>query len=164
MKALKPKDVRIGNYFFDDEGNVCFVIGFKPFEHSIRCDEDEGCDILVNVLRASGRIDEVYITYSPNCEGIPLTEEWLVKLGFEKVMKPNTFKNHKLPYWAINGVILFFNESPPENTYLACVGDFVSDFKCGGEYIALGRLWITTVHDLQNFYFANVGKELTIKP
>lgn len=101
--------------------------------------------------------------YSFNdCEGIPLTPEWLERFGFEKINE-SPFKNYKMPYWVKNGIVLFFNESPPDNTYFACIADFVSDFNGGGEYIAIGRRWIDQVHLVQNFYHSNIEEELKLK-
>lgn len=99
--------------------------------------------------------------YKPfEIDGVPLTEDWLLKFGFERVMK-SEFKTHQMPYWAKDGVLLFYNESPPFNTYLACYGEWISDFKGGGEYICTGKRWIEYVHQLQNLYNALTENELT---
>jgi len=70
-------------------------------------------------------------------EPIPLTEEWLLKFGFEKIdhiHKDNYFKKNWL-----------------------CCESLSFDWR--GGYI--GR--IGYVHQLQNLYFALTGEELTIK-
>jgi hypothetical protein len=65
---------------------------------------------------------------------IPLTEEWLLKFGFEK---DNNFT------WIGVGINIMQRE--------------------GGFYIWLGAdLLLTTVHQLQNLYHALTGNELTI--
>lgn len=91
----------------------------------------------------------------PFPEPIPLTEDWLIKFGFEKL--PPSFENCLNPYWAKDGVVLFFTETPPVNTYLLSVG-----FTFEGKYFAATSRWISEVHLLQNYYYAHLGKELTI--
>lgn len=90
-------------------------------------------------------------------EAIPLTEQWLLMFGFTK-HEGNVLKNINLPYWALDAVCLFFNGSPPENTYLIGIG-----FNVGSDCYAATTRWINTVHDLQNFYYQAKGTELTIK-
>jgi hypothetical protein len=70
-------------------------------------------------------------------EPIPLTEEWLLKFGFEK--EGGWFKKKRL---------LLFNI---RNMYFTTPSkDIVS-------------VDVTTVHQLQNLYFALTGEELTLK-
>ncbi len=73
-----------------------------------------------------------------NAEPIPLTEEWLLKFGFEKI-------NHR-----IDGIIY-------KKAWLRLTEVLMADWR--GGYI--GR--IECVHQLQNLYFALTGEELTIK-
>jgi hypothetical protein len=79
-------------------------------------------------------------------EGIPLTEEWLLKFGFEKVL--NQYKKitdvSKDRFKNIPFIILFLDNQ------------FQYDdlrFRTNLQY----------VHQLQNIYFALTGEELTIK-
>ncbi len=75
---------------------------------------------------------------------IPLTEEWLVKLGFEK---DNTFmsKEHPFAEYVKEGVIINL-------PYLNFVfNETESDIQ------------IKSVHQLQNLYFALTSEELQIK-
>lgn len=90
-------------------------------------------------------------------EPIPLTSERLLKFGFTEVDTP-TFENIKLKYYCKNAVCLFFNGSPPENTYLTGHG-----FNVGRDYYASTAKWIDSVHELQNYYYALTGEELTIE-
>jgi len=69
-------------------------------------------------------------------EGIPLSEEWLLKLGFEK---ENDFKHPNAPMYFIN-----------VRGKLTC---FLHNLSHGN---------IKYVHQLQNLYFALTGEELTI--
>jgi hypothetical protein len=73
------------------------------------------------------------------CEGIPLTEEWLLKLGFKH--KPNKTSNGF-------GVIIY--EIRDE--------EFVHLYNDRFTYKGVE---MKHVHQLQNLYFATTGKELT---
>jgi hypothetical protein len=109
---MKPNELRIGNYVFDNLGGILKIKG-------INIDSDLS-----------------------HIQPILITEDWLIKLGFDKIMSW-TFKihmngNHYLTYylgekgWAIG-----------YKRY--------SDFNC--EY----------VHQMQNLYFALTNKELSFK-
>ncbi len=103
--------------------------------------------------------EEGTITYSHRqLSGIPLTAELLERCGFENC--PPVFANNSNPYWAKDGIVLTYSTAPPENTYHPGIG-----FTHNGEYlVANSKVWITTLHELQNFYKENRGTELTIKP
>jgi hypothetical protein len=84
---------------------------------------------------------------------IPLTEEWLLKFGFEKV----------------SADYVSYNLKAAEDVYIV----YADDYSCGlfnskeSEEEELGVIpnWETIkhVHQLQNLYFALTGEELTIK-
>ncbi len=105
------------------------------------------------IVDAGFRLDRFFENFEP--EGIPLTEEWLEKFGFERndysATRPHTYDE---PFciieldsigWHIkwakdkNCWALFSRDNP--YNYVPC------------KY----------VHSLQNLYFALTGKELTIK-
>lgn len=77
-----------------------------------------------------------------NCEDlkpIPLTEEWLIKFGFEQ--------NH----W----------ESENRDQKTMCFnGQSIEVWNDGRFYMSEIDLFITSVHQLQNLYFALTGSEL----
>ena len=81
----------------------------------------------------------------PNCcEPIPLTEEWLLKFGFEKSGGGLYLTYETFEMYYINGVLgLSARVSDPNEGYI--------DTK------------IKYVHQLQNLHFALTGEELTIK-
>ncbi len=87
---------------------------------------------------------------------IPLTENWLTDFGFE-LKKVSQFQNINLPYWVENGVCLFFNSSPPKNTYLIGTG-----FNHLNKYYADTRYWIDSVHELQMFFEHATREKLTL--
>ena len=72
---------------------------------------------------------------------IPLTEEWLVKLGFER--------NDECLELEINDISLVW------------IGYITLNFN--GTYIILNNE-IIYLHQLQNLYFALTGEELTLTP
>ena len=77
-------------------------------------------------------------TYEP----IPITEEWLLKFGFEKIIGSNESN-------FTNGFYnLFVNSLGEVNFYFFKEGDWYQK--------------IDYVHQLQNLYFALTGSELTV--
>ena len=105
---MEAKELRIGNWVnFDD--------------HLIKEQQ-------VTYLRKDADLSDV----SP----LFLTEEWLVKFGFEKPMNGSWFSNDKLEIDLSNGFRVFL---------------------LGG----VKSIEIKHVHQLQNLYFALTGEELT---
>jgi hypothetical protein len=89
----------------------------------------------------------VSINYKP----IPLTEEWLLKFGFEKEMDGSL---------VLNNLAIFLDKRFKENVYLMTIegGIFGSEV-----WNKLHNLKLKHVHQLQNLYFALTNEELTIK-
>ena len=85
-----------------------------------------------------------FIRFPDKYEPIPLTDEWLLKFGFEKL---------DIDLYKIDNeyFILFFNE-----TYYIADEDWQNKKRIIGK----GLIY---VHQLQNLYFALTGEELTIK-
>jgi hypothetical protein len=81
----------------------------------------------------------------PKLEPILLTEEWLVKFGFEKLWYDDN--GMKLPYYRLN-----------QNDYL-----FDLDYEFCATRDDAGYIYLKSVHQLQNLYFALTGEELEIK-
>ena len=81
-----------------------------------------------------------------NCKGIPLTEEWLLKFGFEKTINPPS-----APIW------------DEDIQYVYKGYRFCQDVNSG--WFLLGYSWNTKhfkyVHQLQNLYFALTEEECT---
>jgi hypothetical protein len=111
---MKPNELRIGNY----------VYAFKTI----------------------WQIDNTYFCNLEQIETynfIPLTEEWLLKFGFEKVEDIN---KDTYPDYKIKGMLIHSNVH----------GNYVL-----GNYSPI--CFIKYVHQLQNLYFALTGEELEIK-
>lgn len=119
---MKASELRIGNlvYVGNKLRHVCGTID-KTIQHNYHPQNS---------------------TYSENyeneCEPIPLTEEWLVKFGFEN----------------------FYNEFLSSNGYFDLIfNDDKVSLRVEGQWLSLE---IKYVHQLQNLYFALTNEELTL--
>lgn len=116
---IAPNELRIGNYLSDGKGGHREVLSFHPdwYEHGYG------------------------VTLFRDAEPIPLTEEWLLKLGWEKT----SFGSEKA---------------------FRCRGQLIYEEWIDGVYhvrFHATNKRIQHVHNLMNLYFALTGKELTIK-
>lgn len=109
---MRLEELRIGNYV-SEHGGVS-VVGLATFKH----------------------YDEMPSIMSAHIKPIPLTEEWLVKFGFELNMDSYYVKDNNVVYLEKEGVCKFLLR-----------GDTVT---------------INYVHQLQNIYFALMNQELKI--
>lgn len=119
---LKTRELRIGN-----------LISFKGLWHG-EVSEVYNYFIKIGSRKSSYPCDVL--------SGIPLTPEWLLKLGFD--MRP---KNDDFDRWNIEGV----GEEIWQHDH-----GFCHDFAFGGDLLY--------VHQLQNLIHALTGKELTYTP
>jgi len=96
---------------------------------------------------------ETCIAPTGELEGIPITEEWLIRFGFQRFPLPYQSEHfHRLP----NGFeVMICGDGKIRRiiTFAGAVG-----------YSMQGGLGIPSVHDLQNLYFALTGEELKLKP
>jgi hypothetical protein len=116
---IQAQELRIGNLILNHKGEI-------------------------ETVKAIGINDYIWFDKERNllveyCQQIPLTEEWLLKLGF----KTSTLI-HMLDSYTLNGNILFKGED---------------SFRYFGTATK-----IKYVHQLQNLYFALTNEELTFKP
>ncbi len=108
------------------------------------------------VEQIDNSIDEVYYsgdgyyqsTYCCNLNPIPLTEEWLLKFGFEK-----NFEN-------LIEILINKNQSLHFDKTDNCMSLYIP---INHEFIYLVFKHIKYVHQLQNLYFSLTGTELEIK-
>ena len=118
---MDVKELRVGNYFIPITDN-----GYELEPRKIKVSE---------FLLLSERPEKA--------KPIPLTEEWLIKFGFEMVQmdsnsgKYEVYSKYKLTYNTFHGWWLFNKR--------------------------LDRTPVKYVHQLQNLYFALTGEELPIK-
>tara|TARA_R110002167_G_scaffold4954_2_gene23136 strand:+ start:605 stop:955 length:351 start_codon:yes stop_codon:yes gene_type:complete len=116
---MEAKELRIGNYVYSNK----FVI------------KSYGVDGFINILK---NID--------NFTPIPLTEEWLLKFGFEE----NCNNNYQISYNQVCGLSI-------------TISDYKSWF-CNLSSTTFYELSnCKHVHQLQNLYFTLTNEELIIK-
>jgi hypothetical protein len=113
---MKKQDFRFGNLVNYNEGGISQVIGVHQF----------GLDVMDEDL------EEIYMEYE-NFSGIPITEEWLLKFGFEKVA--DRYRLKKGWHWIEVNKFSYYID---------------------GKQYGL----IDYVHQLQNLYHALTGEEL----
>lgn len=122
---MKVNELRIGNYIWEDYGGVDQISSIMN-DGEIRC--------IRPGFKTEGQYNIKYVI------PIPLTEEWLIKFGFEQSEGWDDFE-----YFKLNG-IEFTDVSP--NGYELC---------------EMEQCCIKEVHQLQNLYFALTGEELKTK-
>jgi hypothetical protein len=125
MGNLRANELRIGNYYY---GDVLF-----PSEYNVITAND-----LVEL--DSDPLDDYY-------QPLPLTEEWLLKFGFEK--KENSLFTKKLEY-------IYNSLKYCEDYKIWIYYNDDNDAACN----SIADL--NFVHQLQNLYFALTNEELTI--
>lgn len=129
IKVLPPEEIAAGKIGYASEDHR------KKYSHIIMCEENGN-------------------QYKPfEISGIPLTEEWLLKMGFSN-------KDYKPGYIGIDFKNTDFVLTYPSEDQEDFRKNFYFEFKYGG----WPRLiQFATVHELQNFFFALTEEELTIK-
>ena len=140
---MKVRELRIGNYIsgiyingdcseydsYEENEELCKVVGIDSVGFS-------EYNIWVDGLEKSGI--ENYDSFEP----IPITEEWLLKFGFEFNVLTN---RSELDDWR-------FDITKPAN--------YDGFLLCEGSTAITDR--IKYVHQLQNLYFAFTGEELVL--
>lgn len=149
MKELKAQDFRIGNWIYDDEGILCKINGFTPFDHSTRCDELEGCLVLIDIYRPNGDVSKGYECNINEMKPIELTEDLLLRLGYKYFNGKN------------EGTLTMDFEGKLDIDYHD--GEIKVKSHYEGEHMYRKLFNIKYLHQLQNLYFALSGIELTLK-
>lgn len=128
---FNPKELRIGN-FFNFGSTPAKVIGIS----------EDGIQYEIQT-NAKTRGNIIIEGFKP----LPLTEKWLLNLGFQKFLETvecNFYENDVLSIDCKNGIAIFYKKQ-----------------RIWGEKDChLGRL--EYVHQLQNLYFALTGEELEV--
>lgn len=133
---MKANELRLGN-LIDRQDYICKVTKIE-----------EG-GIITEPLEYKG---ERFV--EQRVEPIPLTEEWLVKFGFKKIVwKNKNYPNRFELNLYIDGILINYDSYDDETSVLS-FGEF------GNDKVIITRL--KCVHQLQNLYFALTGEELTI--
>ncbi|MCT3917541.1 hypothetical protein HZQ04_15885 [Elizabethkingia anophelis] len=129
---MKSNELRIGNYV-EYAGVICKVEGYS----------NEG-------LETNGVVAPIS-AYNP----IQLTEEWLIKFGFQNYeaerYTPNQEDSEFFEYRLASGISYRDYICKPYHGWVIKLGDYDDSLE------------IMFVHQMQNIYFALNGEELTIK-
>lgn len=130
---MKVEELRMGNF-----------INVPTFDNERTDTSVEGID-LVNDFPLEYNIQTIHVMdlSLSQCEPIPLTEEWLLKFGFE--FKKTT------KYYVNNYFHCFYGVTDETKGKII----FATNLK--------KRIFIDYVHQLQNLYFALTGEELKLK-
>lgn len=126
---MKAEEIRIGNWIHD-------TAHFKGYFQ------------VVLVGRNSVHSPEFVLNYN-EVDGIQITEEWLIKLGFRKDLGYNIHLGEKL----FLRIELPIKGSSRQSVDACLVWDYTGRWFTGH---------IAYVHQLQNLYHSLTGKELTI--
>lgn len=124
---MKANELRIGNWVQDEDDIIQYVYRLWVDGAELSEDENGGDDLDYTE-------DEIF--------GIPLTEEWLLKFGFEKI-DGDYYINEYIASFEADHPLWFGKEG-------CCQQDTIKDN-------------IKYVHQLQNLYFDLTNKELTRK-
>ena len=148
---IDVKELHIGNFILDNDGVVAKVVGFCPLEDFARCDDEEGCHILldlrIDLQKTNTETSTSYKIFtwrkgfmceSKLCNPLPLTDEFLTSLGFKK--KDDTFR--------IENFVLSRYDS--------------TQFRVWNYSNYLGIYSLKYVHELQNLYFWITNKKLKL--
>jgi hypothetical protein len=112
--------------------------------------------VQAGVIVLDGEWISYFAKYPELLNGIPLTEEWLLKFGFEK----NLHNNYIREYITIGDDKIFIVH-PPKNVFNDARGtDLFGVSVQGGDLDTVALSAIKYVHQLQNLYFALTGEEL----
>lgn len=120
---MKTKELRIGNYIFDEYRNVIVASGTHT-----------------NCIWTDDKYKYLGLPIDKS-NPIPLSKEWLLKMGFSIEFK------HTVTEYTLNHIKIF------------------CPTKTGSFYIQIFAtiLYIKSVHQLQNLYFALTNEELKLK-
>lgn len=132
---IKPHELRIGNYVYDDEQIIVKIECLRSKEFN----DWNGVDDYEIQFSKDGDL-----CWSGPCFGIPLTEDWMLKFGFEPCYEGVTGE-HPWASFKKDGIEI----SLPYFEFTFSEGDFVATLK--------------SVHQLQNLFFALTGEELEFK-
>ena len=134
---MEAKDLRIGNYVHDRNGKLLLI---HHWEHETKVSSKPPY-LSENGLFGNPAFGHPLTEYIEYLKPIPLTEQWLLDFGFDKID------------------ILF---------YTKWVGDMCYEYDTQSQTLAFGQLDDFSfsidakfVHQLQNLIFALTGKELT---
>jgi len=157
---MKPNELKIGNYYKSVKFNAPVKCEFGDFAELYK--RADGAEVFEEL------IDEMF-------EPIPLTEEWLIKFGFEfkewiAYNEDHAFKDKIVTGFVYDNIWCFINYVHNDRTLMWFGRRILHPLSHSEEYIkSHGNKWrfeqkgITPqyVHQIQNLYFSLTGEELS---
>lgn len=140
---MKANELRLGNYINVPNTKQC-PFRIDAFEHC-----DEKFIKVAQEVKINGTEVHPLTWYGKDLEPIPLTEEWLLKFGFEKIEDFGVYSN----IWHFKGFMVSLGNYINVHVDWADDGVGFHSIRCYEELF---------IHQLQNLYFALIGEELTI--
>ena len=134
--ALKVEELRIGNLVYDDEN---IVVKIEHLMSDRYMDWNGGFD---NSNVDFSKESDAENIYNSDFNPIPLTEEWLLKFGFT----PSYVEG--ITAWYKDDFVVYQAEED-DKEFFGCMFN-----------ATWNKIWMA-VHELQNFYYALTGQELT---
>ena len=131
--ALSASELRIGNLILLFSKRICKVIKIEGKSFTVKADDISDVSVFPNM--------------SNGVEPIPLTEEWLIKFGFELYENAGIYGLYREIFPPVSG----FEITADSEGYWYWPSGMFNATK------------IKYVHQLQNLYFALTGEELTYK-
>lgn len=142
---MNAKELRISNMVFDENKNIAVINGFSPFGNSTRCDEEEGCYLLFDIIYQDGTISKNWTCDIKDMQPIPITEYWLLKFGFDSC--GDDLNTWRLKSTAFSGYLFEIELNGPR--YFKVCGLLVNHYQK-----------IQFIHQLQNLFSALTGREI----
>ena len=133
---IQANELRIGN-----------LVSFEGMAETIASIHSD------NTVRLRDKVGKEHgCFYTSLIKPVPLTEEWLLKMGFLKI-KNKGLQKDEYPY-AYTKTLHFW----------LAQRDYIDRFCVYYKNTSTNYVYIGYLHQLQNLYFALTGEELTIKP
>lgn len=150
---IKASELKIGNYLQDRENRLCKV-------------ESIDISFIDSIVGEAFKAPAIVggLTSLPH-KSIKLTDEWLVKLGFEKEPEKYNSVKYKIPYkfnWDKNPLVYFIIY---DFEYHASGEDFkgwLIPLTDGEFFMSCKNVEVKYLHELQNLYFAITSNELSL--
>lgn len=146
---MKATELRIGNLILSPDGKIYYV-------SNLSLDIDDEYNELIGAVMLGKTTHEILkeereVYWNP----IPLTEDWLLKLGFkEEVTYGYGWTTEKGLEFHRNGVSIVFFQGEYAYAYKVYDGGTSDEW--------YSQTTIKFIHQLQNLYFALTGEELKI--
>lgn len=128
---LRASELRLGNYIIDQSypERECRVFRLN-------------CGIEYPITYSYNKAFEYTSQRAIGLSGVPITDEWLMNLGFKKMGKHDVFEIDNLRFVIGTGCLVYLIDEDDRNKYCVKAMQFI--------------------HEIQNTYFALTGKELII--